>query len=51
MPATPEPAWEDDGRIRCHWATGPWLAPYHDTEWGVPVHDDRRHFELLVLDE
>lgn len=23
---------------------------YHDTEWGVPVHDDRRHFEFLVLD-
>jgi DNA-3-methyladenine glycosylase I len=50
MPATPEPAWEDDGRTRCHWATGPWLAPYHDTEWGVPVHDDRRHSELLVLE-
>ena len=23
---------------------------YHDTEWGVPVHDDRRMFELLVLE-
>ncbi|HEY5245407.1 MAG TPA: DNA-3-methyladenine glycosylase I [Acidimicrobiales bacterium] len=40
----------DDGRPRCGWATGPWLAPYHDEEWGVPVHDDRRHFELLVLE-
>lgn len=50
MPAAPEPDWEDDGRPRCHWATGPWLAPYHDTEWGVPFHDDRRHFELLVLE-
>jgi DNA-3-methyladenine glycosylase I len=23
---------------------------YHDTEWGVPVHDDRKHFEFLVLE-
>jgi DNA-3-methyladenine glycosylase I len=40
----------DDGRTRCGWATGPWLVPYHDEEWGVPVHDDRRHFEFLVLE-
>ncbi|HVB13695.1 MAG TPA: DNA-3-methyladenine glycosylase I [Candidatus Dormibacteraeota bacterium] len=40
----------EDGRRRCPWATGPWLTPYHDSEWGVPVHDDRRHFELLVLE-
>jgi len=39
-----------DGRPRCAWATGPWLTPYHDTEWGVPVHDDRTHFEFLVLE-
>jgi DNA-3-methyladenine glycosylase I len=39
-----------DTRVRCHWASGPWLAPYHDTEWGVPVHDDRTHFEFLVLE-
>ena len=39
-----------DDRIRCHWATGPWNTPYHDTEWGVPVHDDRTHFEFLVLE-
>ena len=38
-----------DDRPRCHWATGPWNTPYHDTEWGVPVHDDRTHFEFLVL--
>ena len=29
---------------------GPFLEPYHDREWGVPVHDDRRHFEFLVLE-
>jgi DNA-3-methyladenine glycosylase I len=46
----PEPDWEDDGRTRCPWGQGPWLGPYHDIEWGVPVHDDRRHFELLVLE-
>lgn len=26
------------------------MVAYHDAEWGVPVHDDRRHFEFLVLD-
>jgi len=39
-----------DGRARCPWAVGPWLTPYHDDEWGRPVHDDRRLFELLVLE-
>ena len=37
--------------VRCPWPGD--LAPmiqYHDTEWGAPVHDDRRHFEYLVLD-
>ncbi len=41
----------DDGAVeRCSWAAGPLLEEYHDTEWGVPVHDDRRHFEFLVLE-
>jgi DNA-3-methyladenine glycosylase I len=37
---------------RCAWAQGQFEAyvRYHDTEWGVPVHDDRRHFEFLVLE-
>jgi DNA-3-methyladenine glycosylase I len=39
-----------DDRPRCNWAQGPWDIPYHDTEWGVPVHDDRTHFEFLVLE-
>jgi DNA-3-methyladenine glycosylase I len=26
------------------------MAPYHDEEWGLPVHDDERHFEFLVLE-
>jgi DNA-3-methyladenine glycosylase I len=38
-------------KIRCGWAgTDPTYVGYHDTEWGVPVHDDRRLFEFLVLE-
>ncbi len=35
---------------RCAWARTPLSIPYHDTEWGVPVHDDRLQFEFLVLE-
>ena len=35
---------------RCPWATSPAMIPYHDAEWGVPVHDDRLLFEFLVLE-
>jgi DNA-3-methyladenine glycosylase I len=35
---------------RCGWAEGPEMISYHDTEWGVPVHDDRRLFEFLTLE-
>jgi DNA-3-methyladenine glycosylase I len=35
---------------RCAWpGTDPLYVDYHDSEWGVPTHDDRRLFELLVL--
>ncbi len=35
----------------CEWPSGdPLMIEYHDTEWGVPVHDDRKLFEFLVLD-
>lgn len=38
-------------RRTCEWPSGdPLMIEYHDTEWGVPVHDDRRLFEFLVLD-
>jgi DNA-3-methyladenine glycosylase I len=37
-------------RSRCPWGTGPLEREYHDREWGVPVHDDRRLFEFLVLE-
>src|SRR5271157_1155499 len=36
--------------LRCGWAKGPFLTPYHDEEWGVPRHDDRALFELLILE-
>lgn len=35
---------------RCPWARSPEEIAYHDTEWGVPVHDELRHFEFLVLE-
>lgn len=36
---------------RCNWPNNdPLMIAYHDTEWGVPVHDDRKHFEFIVLD-
>jgi DNA-3-methyladenine glycosylase I len=35
---------------RCNWAKTELAIAYHDQEWGVPVHDDRRLFEFLVLE-
>jgi DNA-3-methyladenine glycosylase I len=35
---------------RCAWATSDLLIQYHDTEWGIPVHNDRKLFEMLVLE-
>lgn len=35
---------------RCEWAKNDLAIAYHDGEWGVPVHDDRRLFEFLVLE-
>jgi DNA-3-methyladenine glycosylase I len=40
-----------DGRSRCAWGTGdPLYASYHDDEWGRPLRDERRLFELLCLE-
>ena len=40
-----------DQPIRCSWAgSDPLYLHYHDTEWGVPVHDDRLLFEMLTLE-
>lgn len=37
---------------RCNWVGigKPHYEEYHDTEWGVPVHDDQKHFEMLILE-
>lgn len=39
-------------RKRCHWCNlnNPLYVDYHDREWGVPLHDDRRLFEMLILE-
>lgn len=41
-----------DGKPRCCWANpkNPRYIQYHDCEWGVPVYDDRKLFEMLVLE-
>ncbi len=38
--------------VRCPWSEGisDTYRAYHDTEWGVPVHDEHRHFEFLILE-
>jgi DNA-3-methyladenine glycosylase I len=36
--------------VRCPWAKSDLMIAYHDKEWGTPVHDDRVHFEFLVLE-
>jgi len=38
---------------RCSWATKSnkeFYIQYHDKEWGIPVHDDQKHFEMLILE-
>lgn len=46
-----EPSTNDDGKTRCWWCVGdPLMVTYHDREWGVPVHDDRKLFEFLTLE-
>ena len=40
-----------DNTESCDWGnTSTIMKHYHDTEWGVPVHNDRKHFEFLILD-
>ncbi len=36
--------------MRCGWARNELAIRYHDEEWGVPVHDDRRWFEFVTLE-
>jgi len=40
-----------DGKTRCGWVGDkPHFIVYHDHEWGVLIHDDRKHFEMLLLE-
>ena len=41
-----------DDKVRCAWGPrgGELMTVYHDTEWGVPVHDDQKQFEFLTLE-
>lgn len=39
-----------DDRPRCGWARTPLSIAYHDRQWGVPLHDDRALFEMLILE-
>ena len=41
---------QKDRKTRCAWITDPLMEKYHDREWGVPVREDRKHFEFLVLE-
>jgi DNA-3-methyladenine glycosylase I len=43
---------KETSSTRCAWVRrdDPLMLDYHDREWGVPVHDDRKHFEFLVLE-
>src|SRR5262245_62002277 len=43
MSRRPEP-------VRCSWPGNPLAIAYHDREWGVPVHNDRKLFEFLILE-
>lgn len=51
MPARTGHVASPDGLTRCFWcAADPLYVRYHDTEWGFPVHDDRRLFEKISLE-
>jgi DNA-3-methyladenine glycosylase I len=39
-----------ESKMRCHWAANELNIPYHDEEWGVPVHEEHAWFEFLTLE-
>lgn len=50
-PSAPFPAPRSPSAVlRCPWAAAELQHDYHDTEWGVPSHDDRHLFEMLILE-
>lgn len=48
-PSTPQ-AESTTKKRRCAWIKDELMVRYHDEEWGVPLHDDRKHFEFMLLD-
>lgn len=46
----PRTATQDGAVVRCGWARNELSVRYHDQEWGVPEHDDRKLFEFLILE-
>jgi DNA-3-methyladenine glycosylase I len=46
----PRPSKEPRSRLRCSWPRNPLAIRYHDKEWGVPVRNDRKLFEFLILE-
>lgn len=44
------PMIHDQTKPRCAWISDPLMQKYHDEEWGVPLHDDQKLFEYIVLD-
>src|SRR5665213_3546946 len=40
----------DTQKSRCPWPIDTLYIRYHDTEWGVPLHDDRKLFEFIILE-
>jgi DNA-3-methyladenine glycosylase I len=40
----------ENNLVRCQWAASELNIPYHDEEWGVPVHDEKKLFEFLILE-
>jgi len=50
MPERPDLIPAGRNRQRCGWARNELAATYHDAEWGVPLRDDRRLFEFLILE-
>ena len=50
MPDRPDLLPAGPRRQRCGWARNELSAAYHDTEWGVPLHDDHKLFEFVVLE-
>jgi DNA-3-methyladenine glycosylase I len=50
MPDVVAPNADERDLSRCAWARTALSIPYHDREWGVPLHDDQRLFEFLILE-